>query len=224
MVVITGTDLNGPQHQDALDTLHRYADAIVTLQPLDKERLPKSLQCRTRVILPSVSLPKGLTWRPKKTRTACCLAHLRKVKDPLCLPRALQNKPEWQGLHLGAELEPGWAEQLQSYPRMQWLGDVPHAKALKILSRCACFVISSESEGCSNALCEAIALRMPILASDIPGNRGLLGPDFPGYFPVGDAAALAAKLDDAQPVELLLSPEREADELQQLVRDLTRPA
>ena len=33
-----------------------------------------------------------------------------------------------------------------------------------------------------------------ILATDIPGSRGLLGNDHPGLFPVGDAAALAGKL------------------------------
>ena len=33
---------------------------------------------------------------------------------------------------------------------------------------------------------------MPVLASRIDGNVGLLGADYAGYFPVGDAAALAA--------------------------------
>ena len=33
---------------------------------------------------------------------------------------------------------------------------------------------------------------MPVLASRIDGNVGLLGADYDGYFPVGDAEALAA--------------------------------
>ena len=33
---------------------------------------------------------------------------------------------------------------------------------------------------------------MPVLASRIDGNVGLLGDDYDGYFAVGDAAALAA--------------------------------
>ena len=33
---------------------------------------------------------------------------------------------------------------------------------------------------------------VPVLASRIDGNVGLLGADYDGYFPVGDAAALAA--------------------------------
>lgn len=36
---------------------------------------------------------------------------------------------------------------------------------------------------------------MPVLASDISGNRGMLGDDYLGYFPLGDARALAALVD-----------------------------
>ena len=36
---------------------------------------------------------------------------------------------------------------------------------------------------------------MPVLASDINGNRGMLGDDYAGYFAPGDAAALARLID-----------------------------
>jgi glycosyltransferase involved in cell wall biosynthesis len=39
---------------------------------------------------------------------------------------------------------------------------------------------------------EAVRSRVPVLASRIDGNVGLLGADYAGYFPAGDAAALAA--------------------------------
>ena len=45
---------------------------------------------------------------------------------------------------------------------------------------------------------EAIAIGVPVIASDIPGNRGLLGDDYPGYYPVGDAKALALMLQKAE--------------------------
>jgi glycosyltransferase involved in cell wall biosynthesis len=35
---------------------------------------------------------------------------------------------------------------------------------------------------------------VPVLASRIDGNVGLLGADYPGYFPVGDTPALARLL------------------------------
>ena len=39
---------------------------------------------------------------------------------------------------------------------------------------------------------EAVTAGTPVLASRIDGNIGMLGEDYEGYFPVGDAAALAA--------------------------------
>jgi glycosyltransferase involved in cell wall biosynthesis len=52
-------------------------------------------------------------------------------------------------------------------------------------------VLSSRLEGGANALSEAIAASVPVLASRIPGSMGILGDKYPGYFPVGDTRALA---------------------------------
>ena len=59
-------------------------------------------------------------------------------------------------------------------------------------------VISSHQEGGANVISEAVVAGVPIIASDIAGNRGLLGPDFAGYYPVGDDAALARLLARAE--------------------------
>ena len=55
-------------------------------------------------------------------------------------------------------------------------------------------VLSSLSEGGANVISEAIVVGVPILASRMDGNVGLLGADYPGYFPVGDTIALARLL------------------------------
>jgi glycosyltransferase involved in cell wall biosynthesis len=59
-------------------------------------------------------------------------------------------------------------------------------------------VISSRMEGGAHVVSEAIALGIPVIASDIPGNRGLLGEDYPGYYPVADENALATLLYRAE--------------------------
>ena len=46
-------------------------------------------------------------------------------------------------------------------------------------------------EGGANVVCEALRIGVPVLASRISGNVGLLGPSYPGYFRVGDERALA---------------------------------
>lgn len=47
-------------------------------------------------------------------------------------------------------------------------------------------------------LSEAIAASVPILASRIDGNIGILGADYPGYFDVGDTRQLARLLTRAE--------------------------
>lgn len=45
-------------------------------------------------------------------------------------------------------------------------------------------------EGGPNCLSEAIAAGLPAVTTDIDGCVGVLGEDYPGYFPVGDSSAL----------------------------------
>lgn len=61
--------------------------------------------------------------------------------------------------------------------------------------------LASEYEGLPNVILEAMAAGVPVVASDISGNRDLVVPDETGYLvPVGDRAALARQanklLDD----------------------------
>ena len=52
-------------------------------------------------------------------------------------------------------------------------------------------VMSSLMEGGANVVSEAVVAGLPVLASGISGNVGLLGPSYPGYFPAQDTTALA---------------------------------
>jgi glycosyltransferase involved in cell wall biosynthesis len=52
-------------------------------------------------------------------------------------------------------------------------------------------VITSLSEGGARVVGEAIVHGTPVLSTRIDGVIGLLGENYPGFFPVGDAADLA---------------------------------
>jgi glycosyltransferase involved in cell wall biosynthesis len=105
--------------------------------------------------------------------------------------------------------------------RYQWLGEVSHADALKTLSQSRLMVISSRMEGGAHVVSEAIALGIPVIASDIPGNRGLLGEDYPAYYPVGDEGALAALLYRAENTPTFYASLQKHIDLR---RELIRPA
>ena len=49
--------------------------------------------------------------------------------------------------------------------------------------------MTSELEGGANVISEALALGVPVVSSRIAGSVGLLGADYPGYFPFGDTQA-----------------------------------
>jgi glycosyltransferase involved in cell wall biosynthesis len=55
-------------------------------------------------------------------------------------------------------------------------------------------VISSRMEGGANVVSEAVVAGLPVLASAIPGNEGLLGSDYPGYYRLADTDDLRASL------------------------------
>jgi glycosyltransferase involved in cell wall biosynthesis len=71
------------------------------------------------------------------------------------------------------------------------VGNLPHADTRELLRRSQLLVVPSLMEGGANVIIEAVTSGVPVLASDIAGNRGMLGAGYGGYFPVGDAAALA---------------------------------
>jgi len=52
-------------------------------------------------------------------------------------------------------------------------------------------------EGGANVIVEAVTAGVPVLASRISGNIGMLGRDYEGYFPVGDDRTLAKLLEQA---------------------------
>ncbi|MFO0981072.1 MAG: glycosyltransferase [Planctomycetota bacterium] len=82
--------------------------------------------------------------------------------------------------------------------RYRWLGELPRGRALRLLRASHVLVLSSLLEGGANVISEALAAGTPVLASRIPGSVGLLGADYPGYFPAGDTRALAALLARAE--------------------------
>jgi glycosyltransferase involved in cell wall biosynthesis len=228
VLALAGTDLyrDLPRSHLARQTL-AVADRLVVLQPHALRRIPARLRERARVIFQSASPPAGLrleAGRPGKpigplTRRqspktdrggqrwldVCVVGHLRAVKDPFRAARAARALPpdsRIRILHFGAAMTPAMERLARSEqkrnPRYRWLGDRPRARVGRILSRAWLLVHSSYAEGGANAISEALAAGVPVLASRIPGNVGLLGEDYPGYFPAGDTRALARLMRRAE--------------------------
>jgi glycosyltransferase involved in cell wall biosynthesis len=83
-----------------------------------------------------------------------------------------------------------YRDQVQISDRVHFLGqrdDVP-----QLLPHLACLWLASGYEGQSNAILEAMAAGVPVVATDIPGNRDLVVHGETGFLvPVGDRGNLA---------------------------------
>jgi glycosyltransferase involved in cell wall biosynthesis len=129
------------------------------------------------------------------------VGHLRDEKDPLTFIRAaaLVSSPKARMIHIGGALDAALGEAASAAqaanPRYRWLGNLAHAATRQRLKRSHAMVIASRMEGGANVIIEAVTSGVPVLASDINGNRGMLGDDYEGYFVPGDAPALARLID-----------------------------
>jgi putative glycosyltransferase (TIGR04348 family) len=242
VVGLTGTDLYGDIHTrpNAVESL-RLATRLVLLQPLGKAVLPAAVQDKARVIYQSVRLPPVNDPIRVDAFEVCIMGHLRPVKDPLrtaLAARLLPAASRIQVLHVGGALSKELAEAARAEEgrnwRYHWLGELPQGEALCVLSRCRLLSLTSESEGGANVISEAVAMGVPVIASHVAGSIGLLGHDYPGFFPFGDTQALADLLrraetdvdfyndlrDRCDRLRPLFEPARERQSWKELLREL----
>jgi putative glycosyltransferase (TIGR04348 family) len=206
VVALTGTDLyrdlrTSRRAQQSLE----LADRLVVLQPRAVEDLPRPVRRKARVIYQSVE-PVANPPRPDPAAfVVCVLGHLRPVKDPFRAALALRLLPADSRVrvaHAGQALSPAMAARaralMEREPRYRWLGEVSRDRARRLLAGSRLMVISSRLEGGANVVSEAVVEGVPVLASRVPGNVGLLGPAYPGYYRLGDTRALARLLRRAE--------------------------
>jgi putative glycosyltransferase (TIGR04348 family) len=242
VVALTGTDLYGDiQTSEQAQQSLELATHLVLLQPMGRVELPEPVREKAVVIYQSVAPTPGGVSRSRRHFEVCVLGHLREVKDPFRtalaarrLPTVSRVRVRHVGGALSAEMEAAARAEEADNPRYRWLGELPRWRARRTLASSHLLVLSSHSEGGANVISEAAVDGVPILASRIPGSVGLLGEEYPGYFPVGDTDELArllrhAEVDSAYYAELqqrcarlapLFDPARESASWASLLQDL----
>jgi putative glycosyltransferase (TIGR04348 family) len=202
VVVLTGTDLYRDIHTDtdAKQSLDAAARLIV-LQPLGISELPAQHRAKTHVVLQSTSSRQTLPKTSSRLR-AVMVGHLRDEKLPQTLfaaARLLQAREDIVIDHIGAGLDAQLTQDAvataAACKNYIWLGALPHAQTRAKIQRAHVLVHASKMEGGAHVVMEAVCSGTPVIASNIPGNVGMLGDDYHGYFPVGDARALALLLE-----------------------------
>jgi putative glycosyltransferase (TIGR04348 family) len=203
IVGLSGTDIYDYIDRDRATVIRSLAcaDRLVALQELAGRRVPARFRHKLRIVHQSALPVRRSGTERTGSFDVAVIGHLREVKDPFRAAQAARRLPASSRiriLHLGAAETPGWAAaakaEMAINPRYVWRGDRPRADVRRLLGRARAMVLSSLSEGGANVISEAVAAGVPILATRIDGSLGLLGRDYPGYFPVGDTQALAQLL------------------------------
>jgi putative glycosyltransferase (TIGR04348 family) len=200
ILVLTGTDVYRFQFSHPETTLASLesADALIGLHDCVQEDIPACFSSRLHIVYQSAQpLPPAAPSPSRRHFDVLVAGHLREEKDSLRCALAVRDLPSASRLRvtqLGGAHSEDWSvaarEEMTRNPRYRWLGDRPHWQVRQWMARARLMVISSRMEGGANVVSEACVAGLPILASDIPGNRGLLGHDYAGYFPVADTDAL----------------------------------
>ncbi len=201
VLALTGTDL----YRDIRDDVNaqesmELATRMIVLQDMGLRELAPRLRRKTRVVYQS-----AMRIARQPAVDSCfeiiISGHLRAEKDPFCGAGALAHLPATSRIRItqiGGAREPVLAAEARRWmarePRYQWLGELRQPQALAMLARGRAMLISSRMEGGANVVSEALMARVPVIASRIPGNIGMLGRDYAGYYPVGNARALARLL------------------------------
>jgi len=204
-VVLTGTDLYRDIHDDAsAQRSLALAQRLVVLQEQGPQALPAECRGKTRVIFQSSTTRQPLDKTDRHLRVVM-VGHLREEKSPQTLFEAahlLRARHDIRIDHIGDALDPALGAQaratMAACPNYRWLGGLSHEATRRHIQRAHGLVHCSRMEGGAHVLMEAVCSGTPVLASRIPGNVGMLGADYPGYFPWGDAVALATLLQQCR--------------------------
>lgn len=202
VLALTGTDIYRDirEHPEARRALE-MATRLIVLQEAGLNELSPALRKKAVVVYQSSDVK--LRHRPVGTRfRVAVLGHLRDEKDPFRAARAVAHitpSAPIELLQIGGALDPKMQAECARWekrePRYRWLGSMSHERAMRHLSRSHVLVLSSVMEGGANVICEAARIGVPVLASRVPGNVGMLGRDYPGYFPLFDDKALARLIE-----------------------------
>ncbi len=116
---------------------------------------------------------------PKKPYTLLYIGNLIPLKNVDVIIKALSLLPEYYILKIVGDGP--YRKQLEELVkslgiegRVEFVGRVPHNLISRYLAKSHALILVSSSEGRPNVVLEALASGLPVIVSDIPGNRELV--------------------------------------------------
>lgn len=204
IIVSERNDPNQCSYKALRNMVYRMADGLIFQTEEARRCFAQKTAEKGSVIPNPLSENMGRTFYGTRSRDIAAVGRLEPQKNHSLLLRAFQrfNKSH-PGYRLvlygkGALQEELYqlAVNLQIEDKVFFAGFVPDVK--EKLQQAAMYVLSSDYEGISNSLMEAMALGLPVISTDCPiGGSGMLIKDKENglLVPVGDEEALAKAME-----------------------------
>lgn len=198
ILYLTGTDLYReiPNGCRICEASMEGADALVVSQEASLSSIPPRFRAKSMVVHKSIQLPELSVDTEVDPRLFTVIGHLREVKQPFMGVESIQLLDDAVRLKLLGDavaldydsLALDWQKRDS---RFQWLGRLDYTETLEWMKRSVATINTSLVEGGANSVGESIVLGIPVLASKIEGNVGMLSADYDGYFMPDDRKGLA---------------------------------
>jgi glycosyltransferase involved in cell wall biosynthesis len=198
-------------HELVIDKrLARFTDAITTNSPQFRDYYVQAgIPSEKFRIIPNgvAAAPAGDVTRenllaelglPADARLLAAVGRLspeKRIKDLIWATNLLKIVRD--DMHLLIVGDGPMRRRLERYTRVLAIGEHVHFLGLRhdvprLLAHCELLWMASETEGMPNAVMEAMAAGLPVVASSIPAHAALVTPGETGYLaPLGDRGALA---------------------------------
>ncbi len=212
--------LRSPKHNLAYRLMANLPDAVFAVSEQVRQHCINAdhiAPARVQTIYNGLDLSDWDTpFRPAKAPgefLITSVGHIRRVKgQDVFIKAAAAIVPQFPQVSFsiaGDVLEPAYFAELQVLVRdlrlsshFHFVGGVAHLR--KHLAAADIFVLPSRSEGFSNAIVEAMAASLPVVATNVGGNAEAVKDGISGFIvPSEDAAALSAAI-----IRLLSDPSR----------------
>ena len=206
ILILSGTDIYPEPSAKAIDSME-VGNVLVLLQSHGIDQVPPLYRNKSTIIYQSIEKLSVDSERSKSDSEfrVVLISNIRSVKDPLIASRAcrlISPASKLKITHVGYCLDEGLGLELtqenKSNIRYEWVGGLSRLEAMTILSESHVLLITSQHEGAGRVVGEAIQLGVPIVSTNNLGVTGILGDDYEGYYPVGDAKALSDILTKAE--------------------------
>ncbi|MBO5208763.1 MAG: glycosyltransferase [Lachnospiraceae bacterium] len=197
-------DPNRYEHPKIRNFFYRFADVIVCQTKDAIESFPKGIQKKAIVIPNPIDVGDLQPHIGEREKKVVAVGRLEPQKNHKLLLQAfakfIAKHPEYTlDLYGKGELEAELKEMAAELGIDMFVNFIGFSDRVKEeINSAAMFVLSSDYEGISNSMLEAIALGVPVVATDCPigGSKAYIEDGVNGFLvPVGDVEALAAAME-----------------------------